>query len=1664
MASNKFGKNQGVINVGVQLGFNEGAMGKTVKQVDRSMQQMAARTRAAGKAISQTQRVAIGGFGASLAAAFAFGARAAVAFEDQFASVKKTLDVKGEGAEVERAFQGIAQEIRAIAKFSPAAVAELTQIAAVGGQLGIAASDIVRFTDTIQKLTVATNMGAEQAALSLARLQKITGLASSEIDNLASVLVKLGNNFATTESEIMTAATQIATATAGTATEFNNAAVDALAYATALRAIGQPAQAGSTAIIRMVQVIDRLVSVGGNQLQIVAQTAGMTADAFRNLQAVDPNFAMAEFIAGLGRVEEEGGDAIAILQELGLGQIRTRRAVMALARAKGELGGQVVPLLTEALAMANFEFVENQALLTEAERRYETVASQLKILKNVFTESGIAFGVKFLPALNDTVKGFINVVTAIGDLDKATKKMATWGIAITGFIGIAGAAARGYRVMTSESLSYAAALKTVAANQTLVNGISKTGGGLGAFRNLAGKHVSYQTGPAGSVHLGKGMPGKGAVGYQDETMQMGPGGTFTRTPDAMLTGPVATQQAGLLFSRGGAVATLGKALQQQVRNMTTSISQMFRKTAGFNASFMAEMNKDLDKFGVGISKFGGRMKIFSPIARDTAKQLAFMAKTNRKAFLSFIRLSGVLKGATQDTESVMHAINGFNRKAGNLSMRVLPRLVAGMQGLATSIKMVRTAMLSLVKMVGRIIVPLLLIQEVFSFFEKIGARKRAIEEFSSGLAGIVDTTLDVEKASKRLEALKMLRDELELEGADASTIDNIDMLIKQADVGLKAGQAQIQMTASDLAADLALNSKNPEGNLEKQLRTSAAVLGRGHEEFKDIMMSSWGKLISDIDNNRIPTVADAITSFVGTDFGDEEVNEAMQAIESQVGLLDAMKTLFPRGTAEHGFTPDDYFDSKFTGMGEWWGRTFGQSEEEIAKNLADTYENVSIAARKAKRDDGQLGAIIMGLTEEDQQHLLQVLDSFGDTLSTFAGMKLEDLAEGDLFTSASVLFQAKTKFLNDQQKAFVKAGLMDQADQVDAVKSYSRAVDVVMNITRKNAGEATEQLEGIKDELGLTEVAFAGVGAAIDQNMVSQAQAAMNLFMQMPEAIRKSAEMATANLIENLRTQNEFEKDILNLSIFAPLLALELAKQGPASREVVKDFLDNTFLAGVAESHLLSTAGPEMASSAREAINDAISSGELTEAAVLGADVADGIISGVKNKVDELKAVFEDAVEAAIEAAELAADTGSPSMQMYHRVGVPMIDGIIAPFFDKRNELMKAVTTTIAEVITKAQQQWAIYTALTTSKIAQVNANKALITSEQELNAQNRRRITVLEDLERAQKNLVKLEVSGRAGNITLDEEISLLRQKISLEDKIKSADGNKSAKELLAIQKAEENIGDLRAMAAKGVISNLELQAAEEDLARLKGTDVTEDERQLMILELAQAEKQLQEAREKAVEVDDDLINARKEVITLTDELAVSDHTYELAELAVAAAKNAVVDADLALEAARERFREEMRSDGGYIADLKLITDSYTFMEGAIDKVLSKEGLIGGTVTNLEAALSAMQGFTELEFGEPYEVQTPETSVDTNGWSYTNSMWGPGNMYQNDYTPGGRVNWFDDYRAQHSSGATVQNLNVNVTGVPSDPIAARKAAQQISKALNNLDKEGSSGTSIRRD
>jgi len=457
---------------------------------------------------------------------------------------------------------------------------------------------------------------------------------------------------------------------------------------------------------------------------------------------------------------------------------------------------------------------------------------------------------------------------------------------------------------------------------------------------------------------------------------------------------------------------------------------------------------------------------------------------------------------------------------------------------------------------------------------------------------------------------------------------------------------------------------------------------------------------------------------------------------------------------------------------------------------------------------------------------------------------------------------------------------------------------------------------------------------------------------------------------------------------------------------------------------------------------------------------------------------------------------------------------------------------------------FAIYTSRQDAKRGVNTALMNRISTEQRLNEVLRAQASITDRLTESNENLARLEREGAKGVITLDEEISLLRRKIELENKIEKAEGKKSAKELLAIQKAEENIVDLRAMAAKGVISNLELQAAEEDLASLKGEDVTEDERKLAILELAQTERDLVRAREDALRISDELVQAREDNIRLKDEEALMDTKVKDAINAVAAAKEREVEADMQLEKARNDFNEAMAT-GTLVSSLDLIASKYTGIETAINNTIAagknideiitpltnaiimagaaqslinnlKDSAYGGEATEKDRPTFSLPNADDLGVPNIYFPRNPAFDVEPNNSFFPRGTPGGGssnNIKENsffrrfleviasldnygigNYGMGGRVKQYKyggrgdpmtralvgEYGPEEvkfipgngfmvkplgtgKSGTVVNNLNVNVTGVPSDPISARKAAVQISKALKKLDKEGSSGTGLRR-
>ena len=1563
-----------LIDIKLRTSFDKGAMNTATREVGRSMQTMSSRVKVAATEVNKVIATSAIPLGAALGGAFAFGTAAAVKFEEEFANVKKTLDVSAEGEEAERIFNNIAQQLRDIAKFSPAGISELSQIAAVGGQLGIAATDIVSFTDTIQKLTVATNLSAEQAAMSLARLQKITNLASADIDNLASVLVKLGNNFATTESEIITAATQIATATAGISTQFNNSATDALAFATALRAVGQPAQAGATAIIRLVQVVSRFVETGGEELVEIATTADLTTEAFQELFAIDPGRALALFIEGLGETEKQGKDALAVLDAIGLGQIRTTRALMALGRAEGEDG---VGLVSEALAMANQEFVENNALLTESERRYSTTISQLKILKNIVQEAGISFGSQFLPQVNNVIKSLTDFINNMSDIGGTLKVISAATIPFTLLGGAVLGVARAFKVLTADTLASTAAVQ-IARNEI-------------ALLNATEMGQLFAADPQSRLNPFLAQRGIRNLIKPPKAAQI--------VPEQMV-GP---------FPVPGADGRV------------TQVVQTKRLSCAFH---------------------------------ETKRAISLLSKEAGVSRFAFLRMNGAFSDSRRFMDALNAAILKFNQTS-TVTIKMTRSLQTGMIGLTQATRAAGAAFLGLLKTIGRLAAPLLILIGVFEVFERRGARKRSMDEFAQGIGEITGSIIDLERERVNLKELEQFRLELIDEDASKTAITTVEDLIETTTRGIASLESQIRTTAGEDIMNLVF-AQDP--GLKNKFGDLAKSTGLDKTSLQNQIFGGLSGIVTDIQTGKSPTVGNLVEAIAETTFGDAGIDKGIRKLAEEGNLLEAIQ----KGSSR-GFEVD-------------------------------------------------------GASRKDLNDFLKI---YQDIFEIATDEKLDNLTLDSAFDNSSKILEAKAQFLNRQQELLIAEGKMSQAEFLDATKeenfqqAFSKVQKIIVEDIEKTANAADDAKENIED----LESETVRLSKTIEDNLDRAVNSAINSLEKLPEAARVSATEFMANLTENLQRTKAFEEGIDNLFNIAPLLAKQLSEQGVVAEEVLAGFLANPAAASQLEKQLQQVVGPELAKQSADSIKQNAS--QFEEA---GEAFTDALINSFEDKEDEIAEAFVKPIDSAVEKILEKYGIDSPSQWMYDNVGVPMAQGVIDGYVSLEEDMERAFVSSIIAGIEGLQQEFGIYTAATDAARNVTRANKGLLDSEIALNAERRRAASFQDRLAENLKERTKLEIEGRAGVITLDEEIGLLRQKISLEDKVRKAGGNKSARELLAIQKAEENITDLRAMQSKGVISNLELQAAEERLAEMKGEDVTEDERKLMILELAQAERNLNEATAKALEIDDRLVKVREEGFALRDESITQADRLKIAEENVAAAKEKVIEADHKYDMARAKFVEETQYNSEFMNNLLAIQEEFGHLGLDIDTTAEKLASLPAvmasattgvlheiaktlsgfeTMTMYIATLTGFMGSSEFRtFSEELNRQqaagndlsqgigrkNPPFAHQTSGFSMLPSYIQEAYRRVDEnilsqlpdymkYGMGGRVKGYKyggrgdpmtralvgEYGPEEVKFIPGNNLNVNVTGVPSDPINARKAAVQISKALKKLDKEGSSGTGLRR-
>lgn len=351
--------------------------GKKLEENGKKIEEWGEKTEKAGKKMSA--------FSVATGTALVASAKSAIDFEDAFTGVEKTVD--GTAEQMEELKQGI----RDMAKEIPSTTTEISAVAEAAGQLGIKTEDILSFTKVMIDLGNSTNLSAEEAASSLAKFANVTKMSAKDYDKLGSTIVALGNNFATTEADIVSMATRLAAT--GELSGLSQSQI--LSLATAMSSVGIEAEAGGSAMSKLLKKIQLATELGGDNLKQFAKVAGMTSSEFKKAYEKDAVKALSAFISGLNDTKRNGKSAIAILNDMDLTEVRLSNTILSLANASD--------VMNKAVDLGNEAWEDNTALTNEANKRYDTLKSKITIAINKLKDMTITLGNKLMPSIEKVI-------------------------------------------------------------------------------------------------------------------------------------------------------------------------------------------------------------------------------------------------------------------------------------------------------------------------------------------------------------------------------------------------------------------------------------------------------------------------------------------------------------------------------------------------------------------------------------------------------------------------------------------------------------------------------------------------------------------------------------------------------------------------------------------------------------------------------------------------------------------------------------------------------------------------------------------------------------------------------------------------------------------------------------------------------------------------------------------------------------------------------------------------------------------------------------------------------------------------------------------------------------------------------------------------------------
>ncbi|MFC5970068.1 phage tail tape measure protein [Halomarina salina] len=333
-------------------------------------------------------RKAVGVMGAGVAAASGIlagvGVNAARKFQDAMVEVEKVTSAETAAK--------MSEEVKRMANTIPLAQSQLADLVAQAGRFGVAEDEMVGFTQTVAKMSTATDLAASEAGEAFAKLATITDTPISKMENLGSTINGLSNNFATSSSEIVTSMME----SASSMSNLGASQVEIAGLSAALNEVTNNASKAGRGLRRVAQEM-----LDPRKVSDLARGLGVSVDEFKRMRSNAP----VKTIKRLASTMQSGGKQADTLRKT-----FTSFSRVALSNLAKNLDG-----VNSAIELSGQQFEKATSLQREFEAQSKTFNNQLQLLQNQLRNIAIEIGEALLPPLTDFIQRISTVVGGISD-------------------------------------------------------------------------------------------------------------------------------------------------------------------------------------------------------------------------------------------------------------------------------------------------------------------------------------------------------------------------------------------------------------------------------------------------------------------------------------------------------------------------------------------------------------------------------------------------------------------------------------------------------------------------------------------------------------------------------------------------------------------------------------------------------------------------------------------------------------------------------------------------------------------------------------------------------------------------------------------------------------------------------------------------------------------------------------------------------------------------------------------------------------------------------------------------------------------------------------------------------------------------------------------------